>query len=368
MPGKRRMSQPLLASLTRIADFHWSPYDVHPLAHEHWSNGDYVLTEVTGTPSDLYQVEACEGNMVPVKPGDQVIGALGHREATLEGVGSYLDVVNNQMHALTSAGLLGVFTSFSIMLPRPLSLAYRGHIVRDDRKVTMHDFALRCEASDFKTPTILIVGTSMSAGKSVTGRRVCEVLSAAGLNVIGAKLTGAGRYRDIASFAACGAAEVYDFVDVGLPSTILPEAEFRGLIRPLLGHISGRNPDFLVVEAGASPLEPYNGDVAIDELGENIRCTILCASDPYAVVGVRDAFALEPDLVCGPAAQTSAAVRLVQKLTGLPAINIIDRRSLPAFTEFLGGRLGVELTRIHSEPSPANQTRRNPSGITRKAL
>jgi hypothetical protein len=112
MPGKRRMSQPLLASLTRIADFHWSPYDVHPLAHEHWSNGDYVLTEVTGTPSDLYQVEACEGNMVPVKPGDQVIGALGHREATLEGVGSYLDVVNNQMHALTSAGLLGVFTSF----------------------------------------------------------------------------------------------------------------------------------------------------------------------------------------------------------------------------------------------------------------
>jgi hypothetical protein len=362
------MSETFLASLARIADFHRNPFDIRPLAHEHWDNGDYVLTEVTGTPSVLYQVETCSGSMVPVKPGDRIIGALGHRAATLEGVGSYLDVVNNEMHAMTSAGLLGIFTSLSIMLPRPLSLKYRGHIARDGRKMTMRDFAIRCETAEFRTPTILIVGTSMSAGKSVTGRRVCEVLSAAGLDVIGAKLTGAGRYRDIASFSACGASEVYDFVDVGLPSTILPEAEFRGLIRPLLGHISSRKPDFLVVEAGASPLEPYNGDAAIDELGDNIRCTILCASDPYAVVGVRDAFGLEPDLVSGPAAQTTAAVRLVQKLTNLPAINVIERRALPAFTEFLGQRLGVELTRVRSDERSPNNLRRNPSGIARKAL
>jgi hypothetical protein len=362
------MSQTLLASLTRIADFHRNPYDVHPYSHEHWHDGDYVLTEVTGTPSDLYQIETCSGNMVAVKPGDQVIGALGHREATLEGVGSYLDVVNNEMHALTSAGLLGVFTSFSIMLPRPLSLAYRGHIVREGQTVSMHDFAMHCEATGFNTPTILIVGTSMSAGKSVTGRRVCEVLSAADFNVIGAKLTGAGRYRDIASFAACGAAEVYDFVDVGLPSTILPEADFRRLIRPLLAHISSREPDFLVAEAGASPLEPYNGEAAIEELGDNIHCTILCASDPYAVVGVRDAFALEPDLVSGPAAQTTAATELVRKLTALPAINVIDRRALPAFTEFLGQQLGIELTRFGTSSESRGRPRRNPSGISRKAL
>jgi hypothetical protein len=362
------MSETFLASLARIADFHRNPFDVHPFPHEHWNNGDYVLAEVTGTPSDLYQVETCSGSMVPVKPGDQVIGALGHREATLEGVGSYRDVVNNEMHALTSAGLMGIFTSFSIMLPRPLSLTYRGHIVRDARKITMQDFAIRCEVTDFRTPTILIVGTSMSAGKSVTGRRVCEMLAAAGLNVIGAKLTGAGRYRDIASFEACGAAEVYDFVDVGLPSTILPEADFRQLIRPLLGHISSRDPDFLVVEAGASPLEPYNGDAAIDELGDNIVCTILCASDPYAVVGVRDAFALEPDLVSGPAAQTTAAVRLVHKLTGLPAINVIDRRSLPAFTGFLEQQLGIGLARLGGDAKVPNNPHRNSSGVSRKAL
>jgi hypothetical protein len=282
--------------------------------------------------------------MVPVEPGDYVIGAFGAREATLEGVGSYAAVTSNKMHALTAAGLLGTFTSFSIMLSRPMSLTYRGHIVRDKRKVTMRDFALRSDYTDFSVPTILIMGTSMSAGKTVAGRRICEILSASGYRVFGTKLTGAGRYRDIASFRKFGASEIYDFVDVGLPSTITPGDEFRAALRHLLGHINSRKPDFMIAEAGASPLEPYNGDAAMDELGDNICCTILCASDPYAVVGVRDAFGLDPDLVAGRAAQTTAAVELVRKLTGLRALNVIDRRTVPEFRQFLADKLGIRIT------------------------
>ena len=72
-------------------------------------------------------------------------------------------------------------------------------------------------------------------------------------------------------------------------------------------------------------------------------CTILCASDPYAVVGVRQGFRLQPDLVAGPAAQTTAAVELVGKLTGLKAINVIDRRRLPEFRQFLANKLNIDL-------------------------
>ena len=337
------MSQTFLASLTRISDLDKSPFDVRAFERSQWQNGDYVLTEAAEPASELYQVELPTGDMVPVNPGDTIIGAFGSREATLEGVGSYAAVTSNRMHMLTAAGLFGRFTSFSIMLPRPMSVIYRGHVVRDGRKVRMRDFALRTEARQFSVPTILMVGTSMSAGKTVTGRRVCEILSAAGFKVVGSKLTGAGRYRDIASFRKCGAREVYDFVDVGLPSTVGPEAEFRAAIRHLLSHIDGRRPDFMVAEAGASPLEPYNVAAAMDELGNNIRCTILCASDPYAVVGVRDAFALNPDLVAGRAAQTSAAVELVKKLTGLHALNVIDRRTIPEFRRFLEDRLGIRI-------------------------
>ena len=334
------MSQTFHASLTRIADFERIPFGIRPLDRSHWESGDYVIAEVTGEPSELYVIESCRGEMHPVRAGDQVVGALGHRAATLEGVGSYLDVQRSEMHALTGAGLLGRFTSYSILLPRPLELRYRGHVVRDGAKLAMRQFALYADRGEFAIPTILIIGTSMSAGKTVTGRRVCEILSTAGLDIVAAKLTGAGRYRDILSFARAGAASTFDFVDVGLPSTVVPEDEFRVAIRPLLWHIGSLQPDYLVVETGASPLEPYNVGPAIEELGDNIACILLAASDPYAVVGVEKAFGVKPDLVTGPAANTSAAVALVKKLTGVPAINVIDRCTRPAFTAFLEEKLG----------------------------
>ncbi|HSN51869.1 MAG TPA: hypothetical protein VLS87_05020, partial [Woeseiaceae bacterium] len=40
-------------------------------------------------------------------------------------------------------------------------------------------------------------------------------------------------------------------------------------------------------------------------------------------------------LVAGPATNTTAALDLVEKLTGLPGINIIDPDQLPVFRDFL---------------------------------
>lgn len=336
------MNTIILGSLARIADFDREPFEFRALDPTHWSSGDFVIGEITGVRSELYRVECTSGEMIPVEAGDRVIGAFGHRAATLEGVGSYQDIDNGRMHALTSAGLFGLFTSFSKLLPKPTTLQYIGHILRNGRKVCMQDFAIRAEPRRFDVPTILLVGTSMSAGKTITGKFACEILSKLGYQVIGSKLTGAGRYRDIRSFRRHGAYEVYDFVDAGLPSTVVPEDEFRRAIRPLLSYIAGRGADFLIVEAGASPLEPYNGAAAIDELGNSVRCLILCASDPYAVVGVQRAYGLQPDLVAGPATNTSAAMDLVHKLTGLPGINIIDPGRIPEFRQFLIHALDIE--------------------------
>ena len=97
----------------------------------------------------------------------------------------------------------------------------------------------------------------------------------------------------------------------------------------MLARVAETGADVLVAEAGASPLEPYNGDEAVAALGKNVRCTILCASDPYAVLGVQTAFNIQPDLVTGPAANTDAGIELVSKLTGLEALNLVKEASLP---------------------------------------
>jgi hypothetical protein len=182
----------------------------------------------------------------------------------------------------------------------------------------------------------------MEAGKTGAAKVIIRLLENLGLRVVGAKLSGAGRNRDILAMSDAGAATVFDFVDVGLPSTVCPEEEYREALRKLLAMIASEKPDVVVAEAGASPLEPYNGAAVLDELGENRRCTVLCASDLYAVVGVVQSFGDTPDVVSGIATNTSAGIELIRKLTGLEALNVIDRNSHTWLRRILVETLGLE--------------------------
>ena len=151
----------------------------------------------------------------------------------------------------------------------------------------------------------------------------------------------AGRYRDILAMQDAGADHIFDFVDAGLPSTVVSEKEYRHALHNLLSRMAAVEADVVVAEVGASPREPYNGATAIEEIGLNVRCTVLSASDPYAVTGVVTAFGKRPDLVTGLATSTRAGIELVEKLCGIRAINVLDRSSLPRLRSMLDERLDL---------------------------
>ncbi len=334
--GKDKSNRYFMTSLTRITDLADGVFGIEKVARSRWEHGNYIAARVTGRPSSLYKIEILTGRMVEMMEGDLVIGALGRRAATLEGVGSWEAVGDDgRMHALTSAGLFGKATSTSLLLPRLMSLQYEGHVTRNGRPQSMRDFIEPVAETAFDLPVILMVGTSMSAGKTTAGRFIVHELYNAGLRVVGAKLTGAARYRDMLSFGDAGAEAILDFVDAGLPSTVVPEQRFEEAMHYMLSRIAAINPDVLVAEAGASPMEPYNGDIAIEALGNHVAFIVLCASDPYSVLGVETAFGLRPDVITGPATNTTAGIDLVQNLTQLPALNLMDRASLPRLRELL---------------------------------
>ncbi len=323
------------ASLTRISDLDAKPFDVERIDRAGWGSGDYVLTEVINT-SPATQIEHVTGRMLEVTEGDLIIGALGIRAATLEAVGSWRSVTDDdRMQAMTAAGLIGRVTSRSRFIPKPMDLAYRGHVVRGGKIVRMRDFAGSHSGHALDCPVVLLIGTSMSSGKTTSAKTIIRRLHRMGLRVAGAKLTGAGRYRDILAMSDAGAETIHDFVDVGLPSTVCDPKEFRQSLELLLSRIAATKPDVLVAEAGASPLEPYNGDVAVERLKELVRCTVLCASDPYAVVGVTKGFGFQPDLVSGVAASTSAGVDVIRKLASRPALNLLDPNSFEELDRIL---------------------------------
>jgi hypothetical protein len=334
----------VFASLTRISDLEGGDFQVEELPRGKWAGGDYVAARVVGRPSSLYRVELTTGRVVEAMEGTRVIGALGKRAATLEATGDWEAIGQDRaMDELTGAGLFGKALSVAPSLPRLMELDYLGHVVRNGRKLRMKDFVAPTPIAQFASPVILLIGTSMSAGKTTTGRIIIHELKRAGLKVAGAKLTGAGRYRDVLAFHDAGADMILDFVDAGLPSTVVPQAEFALAMEHMLATISAAGADVLVAEAGASPLEPYNGDTAVRMLGSNVSCTVLCASDPYAVLGVQAAFKATPDVVTGPTANTLAGVELVRKLTGLEALNLLDSDSIPRLLQILKRRLPMDL-------------------------
>ena len=291
-------------------------------------------------PNPLYRAELSNGRLVNTIPGDLVVGSLGKRAATLEGVGDWENIGPDlTMDALTDAGLFGKATSTSPLLPHFMSLQYRGHAMREGNKLRMGDFVARVPSNLWTIPVVMLIGTSMSAGKTTTARIIVHELKRAGLKVAAVKLTGAACYRDMLSFRDAGANHIFDFVDVGLPSTVCPEDEFRDALDQLLSRIAVLDVNVLVAEAGASPLEPYNGAVAYEVLKSFIRMTVLCASDPYAVVGVQTAFDVKPDLVTGPAANTDAGIALVDKLTGVRAMTLMEEASVPELRRILQHKL-----------------------------
>ena len=330
------------STLTRIADLETRPFQVQPLPKPKWAAGDYVVGKVQTAKGPLAQVELATGRLARQMEGDLVVGAFGVRRATLEAVGDWQSIQpDGLMHNLTLAGLFGRLTSVSYVMPQFTALCYEGHVIRQGQKVRMQDFVPAAPLLPYTRPTILIIGTSMSAGKTTTAQVMIHLLKQLDLKVVGAKLTGAGRYRDVLAMLDAGSDRIFDFVDVGLPSSIGSPEDFRQSLGHLLSLIEAERPDVVVAEAGASPHEPYNGSIAMEALSNQVKCIVLCASDPYAVVGVSQGFGIQPDVVTGIATSTIAGVELVEKLSGVLALNLAEPSAHEKLLALLKTKLGL---------------------------
>ncbi len=334
------MTRYFFTSVTRIANLQEVPFSVASIPRDHWETGDYVVGEVITPPSPSYRIELNTGRPIEIMEGHFIVGAFGKRFATLEAVGDWRQIGEDLiMESLGGGGVIGKMTSLSPYHPRLVSLAYKGHVCFKGNKLGMSDFIAAVPERKFTLPVILIAGTSMEVGKTTAARIIIRQLKENGLRIVGGKLSGSGRYRDILSMRDAGADYIFDFVDVGLPTTVCPEEKFHPAVRQLLSRMQAVDADVALIEVGASPMEPYNGATAIAEIEENIRFFVLCASDPYSVVGLITAYERRPDLVAGVTTNTEAGIQLVEKLSGVKALNLLDRESLWELRDLLKNAL-----------------------------
>ncbi len=225
----------IYTSLTRISDLAEKEFEVKKLNKDQWKTGDYVVCKILNAGSEAIRLELPNGRMRGIIGGEYLIGALGERFATLEATGSWRNVEDDfKMTVLTAAGLLGKLTSKSAFIPKMIKVSYIGHALRQGEKLTMGGFVKALKKKPFSTPVVLFVGTSMSAGKTTSARIVTNFFKQSGYKVVGAKLTGAGRFKDILAFKDVGADTVLDFVDVGLPSSICDRELYKDRLHQML--------------------------------------------------------------------------------------------------------------------------------------
>ncbi|NJM09276.1 DUF1611 domain-containing protein [Candidatus Gracilibacteria bacterium] len=257
--------------------------------------GDVVLVEVLSLGKHS-TIETHDGITLNIFPGVQLITVFGNRYATDQYEGYVPQQVVEECDLLSVGGVCGEVVSAHDTMAVPTRLRVLGRFVDDlDRTINVRNFGLRPQASLPHGEVILVVGSSMNAGKTTTVGTLCRSLSQTGFQVAAAKVTGTAAGKDLRYFESCGASPVLDFTLGGYPSTyMLDEQDLLDLYMRLLSHLRASQPDYIVLEVADGILQRETAMLlAMPEFRATIDHVVFAASDSlgmaYGVQMLREA-------------------------------------------------------------------------------
>ena len=151
-----------------------------------------------------------------------IIGSIGFRYATDAFHADTIDISN--LHLLTNAGLIGTVESRHNKTSEPTKVKLIGLVTDSstNKKINLKEnmFSSTLHRS-INQPSIFVVGTGMSSGKTTSTARIGKALIEHGLAVSLLKVTGSVSSRDLSEFESTGSGHTADFSDYGFPSTYM---------------------------------------------------------------------------------------------------------------------------------------------------
>jgi len=280
-------------------------------------------------------VEAVSGRAMTLLPGDFFLGTPGHRESprwVVGGVPSRGLVPGRTYWLLAQSGLVGDLLAGTPHAKTFLGQAkYLGAIAGGDGQIiTIKHFTVTTprRQADHQAPVFLIVGTSPEVGKTTAGLMVLRMLLNEGhATVIALKATGTAAVNEIMAYRDFGAAQVFDCVDFGLPSTHpARRAGMDRLFDRMLDTCFSTPADAVLIECG--------GDIVGLNVPTFLRRLRRRRSRPKVILVAGDALGafgatwmlrkmgLPVDLITGPCTDTPAVQQRTQSLCRSPAMNL----------------------------------------------
>jgi hypothetical protein len=236
------------------------PLEVIRFRSECGGEGDVCAFEL---PRDAFPitVESPTGRMMTIAPGDAFLATPGYREARRSVVGSIPAgglVPDKDYWVLSASGVVGQLSYSPLEVGHLGCVRYLG-ILCGDRGETLNIRQFRVTGSggtDGNAPLYLILGTSAGVGKTTAGVAALRALRMQGhTTVIALKATGTSSFMEIARYLDFGAAEAFDCIDFGLPTTYpVGREEISDIFAKELDFCLSLPADALVVECAGDPV------------------------------------------------------------------------------------------------------------------
>lgn len=174
--------------------------------------------------------------------------------------------------------------------------------------------------------TVVVLGSSMNAGKTTTAACLVRGLTASGRTVHAGKSTGTGAWGDPGLFLDAGAAAVRDFTDFGYPTTYrLDHTELRDLVTSVHAELSQGDPDVVVIEIADGIFQGETAHLVADpELGRTVDAVVFASGEALGAVAGVDrlrAHGLPVAAVSGALTASPLATREAAGALDLPVID-----------------------------------------------
>jgi hypothetical protein len=287
------------------------------------SQGDLVVARVVSVGQHR-ALEDRHGRRVRLYAGDLVVGAYGNRYATdfYEG---YVPT-GPHTHLLTAGGVIGTVASSHVKRTSPTALEVIGALADGaGTGVNLADVVhLDPPPAHPRPTTVVVVGSSMSAGKTTTVAGVIRGWVRSGLTVGAGKATGSGSGKDRWVYVDAGAHATVDFLDFGMPSTFgYPTEHLVATMHRIRDALAAEGATHVVLEIADGLLQPQNRQL-LSALPGFADSVLLAVGDALGAVGAERILAsagVTVSALSGLVSASPLAAREAEDATGLPVLS-----------------------------------------------
>ena len=289
------------------------------------NGGDLVLARVEEIGQHK-RLELRDGRRARMFEGNEIVVAYGNRYAPDQFEAVIPDTLA-PCHLVAAGGVAAQMMTKHGKMKNPTLISPIGIIAdKTGTPVNLSRFAIKPSPSDSTRPlTLAVAGTSMNAGKTTTAASLIKGLTAYGMQVGAAKITGTGAGGDLWFMIDSGAEPVLDFVDAGFPSTYLvPFSGIETILNTLTGHLARAGVDIIVLEIADGLYQEETADLLTSEaLRKKIDGLIFAAGEAMGgQAGVAWLNRMEIPVLALSGALTSSplAIREAQNVLDLPVL------------------------------------------------